>query len=220
MDMIAQNQVVMNIYREIQQRFAHMKDPAHGWEHIERVYNLALWIAEKEEADPFIVGIAALLHDVGRLEKHPERPHAEVSVEISRSLLSVYLLEIERVEAILHAVEAHSYSHGIEPQTLEARVVRDADRLDGLGAIGILRWAITGAVKRGASTRTYHPEDPFAEQHQLDDRQYMLDHFYTKLLKLEETMVTETGRILARRRSAYMRGYLQEFKSELELLHP
>ncbi len=115
----------------------------------------------------------------------------------------------------MHAIVAHSFSKGIEPRTLEARVVRDADRLDGLGAIGVLRWAITGALRRTPTTRSYHPEDPFAERHTLDDSRYMLDHFYSKLLKLVDTMSTESGRRLARERTDFMRVYLDEFRREL-----
>jgi len=106
---------------------------------------------------------------------------------------------------------------GIEPRTLEAKIVRDADRLDSLGAIGILRWAITGTIRRTNDTQTYHPDDPFAERHTLDDRRYMLDHFFTKLLKLNNTMSTQTGRALAEQRTAFMHTYLNEFRRELEL---
>jgi len=212
-----QAQIVATIYQETQRRFSELDDPAHGWEHVRRVYNQALYIAEQEGADIFIVEIAALLHDIGRLVPKKGRPHAELSVEEASKLLSTYDLERTQIKAILHAIEAHSYSKGIDPQTLEARVVRDADRLDGLGAVGIMRWAITGTMKRKRQTQSYHPEDPFARWHELDDRVYMLDHFYTKLLKLEEGMSTDTGRALATRRSAYMRDYLQEFKMELGL---
>jgi len=105
---------------------------------------------------------------------------------------------------------------GIEPRTLEAKVVRDADRLDSLGAIGILRWAVTGAVRRTSDTQSYHLDDPFAEWHTLDDRRYMLDHFFTKLLKLNKTMSTQAGSALAKQRTAFMHFYLDEFRRELE----
>ena len=95
--------------------------------------------------------------------------------------------------------------------------MRDADRLDGLGAIGILRWAITGTIRRTPQTRSYHPDDPFAEQRQPDDRLFMLDHFFTKLLKLADSMSTETGRKMAQQRTAFMRTYLEEFRRELEI---
>ncbi|MEO7019706.1 MAG: HD domain-containing protein [Ktedonobacteraceae bacterium] len=204
-----------DLYAEVQGRFVGFDDPAHGWEHVRRVYNLALRIAEEEGADTLITGAAALLHDIGRLVHKKGVHHAELSVEESRQILARYPLEPEQVEAILHAIVAHSFSQGVEPRTLEARVLRDADRLDALGAIGIMRWAITGTMKRKPQTLSYHPDDPFGKQHELDDRLYRLDHFYTKLLKLEDGMYTATGRMLAQQRTAYMRDYLQQFKTEL-----
>jgi uncharacterized protein len=209
-------QAITDLYAEVEERFATFDDPAHGWEHVRRVYNLALRIAEEEGADPLITGTAALLHDIGRLIHKKGVHHAELSVEESRKILAGYPLKSEQVEAILHAIVAHSFSRGVEPHTLEARVLRDADRLDALGAIGIMRWAITGTLKRKPQTLNYHPDDPFGEQHELDDRLYRLDHFYTKLLKLEEGMYTATGRALARQRTEYMRSYLQQLKTELE----
>ena len=212
----AQN-VLATVYTEVQQRFTAIDDPAHGWEHVSRVYTLALAITEREGGDRFIVGMAALLHDLGRTAPRTETMHhADLSVVLATKLMKAHSVPQEQQEAILHAIIAHSFSRNIEPQTLEARIVRDADRLDGLGAIGILRWAITATVRH--TPYGYHPQDPFGEQHGLDDRRYMLDHFSSKLLKLEETMLTETGRLLAQQRTAFMRTYLQEFKRELEIL--
>jgi uncharacterized protein len=209
--------VATELYTEVQRRFAGFNDLAHGWEHVQRVYNLALRIAEEEGADTLITGAAALLHDIGRLVHTEGVHHADLSAEESRKILAQYPLAPEQIEAILHAIVAHSFSLGVEPHTLEARILRDADRLDGLGAIGIMRWAMSGVMKQQAQTRCYHPDDPFGEQHKLDDRLYMLDHFYSKLLTLEEGMYTATGRTLAKERTAYMRGYLQAFKAELLL---
>ena len=135
----------------------------------------------------------------------------------ARDLLTRYQVPPDKQEAILHAIDAHSFSKGLQPRTLEARIVRDADRLDSLGAIGILRWAITGTQRGTPETRSYHPDDPFAEWHPLDDRRYMLDHFYSKLLKLSDTMSTQTGRKLAERRTRFIRTYLDEFKDELAM---
>ena len=211
--------VLSTIHTEVQQRFAGTDDLAHGWEHVGRVYTLALHIAESEGGDRFIVGMAALLHDLGRTAPHTEtRHHADLSVALATTLLAEQSVPQEKQAAILHAIVAHSFSRGVEPQTVEACVVRDADRLDGLGALGVLRWAVTGAVRRTPETRSYHPQDPFGEQHTLDDQHYMLDHFPLKLLKLEATMLTATGRSLAQQRTAFMRTFLQEFKYELELL--
>ena len=210
-------QVLSKVYEEMQQRYVGFEDPAHGWEHIERVYRLAVYIAEQENADTFIVDMAALMHDIGHLSTDTSLHHADLSMSMAGELLSAHDVSSGMQEAILHAIASHSFSLGIEPRTLEAKVVRDADRLDSLGAIGILRWAITGTVRRTGETQTYHPEDPFAEWHTLDDRLYMLDHFFTKLLKLDGTMATQTGRALTQERTAFMHAYLDEFKKELEL---
>jgi uncharacterized protein len=214
----SESEILARTYAEVERRFSGIDDLAHGWEHVERVYRLALHIAEKERAERFVVGMAALLHDLGRAVRHSgTEHHADLSTQLAGELLAAYNVPGDRQQAILHAILAHSFSKGIEPQTLEARVVRDADRLDGLGAIGIMRWAVTGTVRRTPKTRSYHPDDPFATAHQPDDARYMLDHFYKKLLKLEGTMMTETGRGLAQRRTAFMRAYLDEFRHELLL---
>lgn len=213
-----ESQILSQTYTEVQQLFSSINDPAHGWEHVSRVYAIALSIAQQEGADQFIVGMAALLHDLGHTAAHDETEHhADLSVKLAGEVLDKHAVPPEQREAILHAVIAHSFSRGVEPRTLEARVVRDADRLDGIGAIGIMRWAATGAMRRTPETLVYHPTDPFAEKHQPDDKHYMLDHFYRKLLKLHETMLTETGRFMAVRRTGFMKTYLYEFRKELEL---
>lgn len=213
-----QTAILEQIYKEVQQRFVDIDDMAHGWEHVERVYRLALAIGEQEGADRFVVGMAALMHDLGRAASEHEGHHADLSMVEAQELMDQYSIAEETQQAILHAIVAHSFSRGVAAQTLEAKVVRDADRLDGLGAIGILRWAITGVVRRSNDTVAYHSTDPFGEAHELDDKHYMLDHFYLKLLRLEETMGTTTGRRLAQERSAFMRTYLDELRKELNAL--
>lgn len=210
-----QTTIQANIFEEVKRRFAAIDDLAHGWEHVQRVYTLALFLAEREEADSFIVGVAALMHDLGRIVQNSRDHHAEISILLAREILHAQSVSPDIQHAILHAIDTHSFSRNVEPRTLEARVVRDADRLDGLGAIGIIRWAITGTVRRTPQTLTYHPDDPFAEYHELDETRYMLDHFYTKLLKLGDTMATATGRELARRRIALMQAFLDELRNEL-----
>ncbi len=203
------------IAAQVQERFANFNDPAHGWEHVSRVYSLALRLAEQEQADPFIVGMAALLHDVGRTYKDPQRHHAERSAILAAELLAPYHLPQDTHDAILHAILAHSYRRGVPPRTLEARVVYDADRLDSLGASGILRWAMEGAIRWSPQLRTYHPSDPLAERRLPEEKHYLLDRFFTKLLKLDEVMTTTTGRQMAQKRIQFLRLYLEELKKEL-----
>ena len=215
-------EVIAHIYKEVERRFHNVDDLAHGWEHVSRVYTLAGYIAEQEGANDFIVAMAALMHDLGRSVQDAtvgrQQHHADISVTLARELLATYQVPEDSQEAICHAILAHSFSRDIEARTIEAQVVRDADRLDGLGATGILRWAITGTLRRTPQTRSYHPTDPFDEQHEPDDQRYMLDHFYSKLLKLSDTMATATGRALAAQRTAFMQSYLDELREELRIV--
>ena len=207
--------LLAKVATEVQARFTDFSDLAHGFEHVHRVYHLALYLAEQEHADGLIVGMAALLHDLGRTTRGPTRSHAERSAKLAAKLLAAYDLPPETLHAILHAILAHSYRHGTLPATLEARVLYDADRLDSLGACGVMRWAMTPKHGRWPQTRTYHPDDPFALWRVPDGQHYLLDRFLTKLLQLQEAMTTATGRAMAERRIAFMRLYVQELQQEL-----
>jgi uncharacterized protein len=115
------------------------------------------------------------------------------------------------IPEVEHAVEAHSFSAAIPVRTLEAGVVQDADRLDALGSIGIARCLLTGGAM---GSEIYHHEDPFGTRRELDDRAYMVDHFYAKLFKLPATMQTKAGREEALRRVAQMEVFLDGIAME------
>src|SRR2546425_3533964 len=113
MDTILDDVAILNaLYTEVQFHFANFHDLAHGWEHIQRVYALALHLAEQEGANRFVVGCAALLHDIGRTISGKQRTghHAERSVTLSKEILTRYAIPSETQAAILHAIEAHSFS--------------------------------------------------------------------------------------------------------------
>jgi len=203
--------LLAKVATEVQARFTDFSDLAHGFEHVHRVYNLALSLSEQEHADGLIVGMAALLHDLGGTTRGPTRSHAERSAKLAAKLLAAYDLPLET----LHAIQAHSYRRGILPATLEARVLYDADRLDSLGACGVMRWAMAAKHGRWPQTRTYHPDDPFALWRVPDGQHYLLDRFFTKLLQLQEAMTTATGRAMAERRIAFLHLYVQELQHEL-----
>ncbi len=210
-----ESNMLAEVFTEVQARFVGFTDLAHGWEHVYRVYHLSLRIAEQEHADSFIVGMAALLHDIGRTIQEPKRPHAERSTILATELLAQYDLPHETQQAILHAILAHNYRRSIAPATLEARVLYDADRLDSMGASGLMRWAMTLKNKKWSEWKSYHPDDPFAVQRDPDDQHYLLDRFFTKLLVLPEAMTTETGRAIAQSRLAFLYLFLQELQVEL-----
>lgn len=117
-----------------------------------------------------------------------------------------------RIDALAHAIEAHSFSAGIEPRTLEARILQDADRLDAIGAIGIARCFYTGGRM---GSLLYDADDPRAERRGLDDRRYAIDHFPAKLFKVADGFRTPAGQAMARARAATMRGFVETFMREI-----
>ncbi len=111
-----------------------------------------------------------------------------------------------------HAIEAHSFSGGIEPESVEARILQDADRLDSIGLVGVARCFYT-AGRMGSAL--YDPADATGATRERDDRRFALDHFYTKLLKLAGSFQTETGARLARERDTRLRKFLDDFRAEI-----
>ncbi|EBZ8105846.1 hydrolase, partial [Salmonella enterica subsp. enterica serovar Muenster] len=119
----------------------------------------------------------------------------------------------EKLAGICHAIEAHSFSANIAPATPEAKIVQDADRLEALGAIGLARvFAVSGAL----GVALFDADDPFADRRPLNDKQFALDHFQTKLLKLPLTMQTERGKYLAQRNADFLVSYMAKLSAELK----
>ena len=139
--------LLAEVERSVEDCYHHFTDLVHGFEHVQRVYHLVLFLAEQKQADGVIVGMAALLHDLGCTPPGPTRSHAVRSAKRAKQFQASYDLSQERQQAILHAILAHSYRHGTRTATLEARVLYDSDLLGSLGAIGMMRWAMT--MKRG-----------------------------------------------------------------------
>ena len=113
---------------------------------------------------------------------------------------------------IRHAIEAHSFSAGVAPRTIEAKVVQDADRLDALGAIGLARCLAVGTA---LGRPLYEPADPFCRARDPDDRGASVDHFYAKLLKLAGSMQTAAGRREAGRRTKFLESFVAQLESEI-----
>ncbi|MGC9514473.1 HD domain-containing protein [Methanocrinis sp.] len=189
-------------------------DPAHDFSHALRVCRNARLIGEEEGADLRVALLAALLHDAGSGPKLPKRRADAEAGKLAalEDLLKRRDMPEDVRGRVLRAVETHSFSKGMNPETMEEMVLQDADRLDAIGAIGIARVFLTG----GALGRPlYNPEDPFCRKREPDDGRWNLDHFYRKLLKLEDGMHTEAGRRLARRRGAVLRRYLMDLEDEI-----
>lgn len=189
-------------------------DPAHDLTHFARVVKTAKDLAKQEGARLEVVVPAAWLHDLVNIPKEdPRRSEASrLSAQAALDLLKKMGYPEQFFNEIGHAIEAHSYSAQIAPRTIEAKVVQDADRLDGLGAIGIARcFVVAGVLGR----RIYDPQQPFASSRSWDDQENTLDHFYVKLFKTAETLQTAAGRAEGGRRVELMRLYLQELAREI-----
>ena len=189
-------------------------DPAHDFSHILRVCKLARKIGQEEKADMRVLLPAALLHDLESKKgfKSGKEPSDQDSLGAARSFLQGKGLDRDRIEKVLYAVEVHSFSRGVCPVTLEARILQDADRLDAMGAIGIARLFVTGGA---LGREMYHLQDPFCREREPDDKRWNLDHFYRKLLKLEEGMHTSAGKRLAAKRARVLKQYLQDLEEEI-----
>lgn len=188
------------------------RDGAHDLSHSLRVARLAHELAVEEDADAEVAVAAALLHDLVWVPKnHSDSPRtaslaAEAAPGICAGLLD------EKAGAIAAAIETHSYSGGGVADSLEARIVQDADRLEAIGAIGIARVFATGG-SFGAGL--WHPEDPWARRRDLDDKAWSLDHFPKKLMKLADGMNTEAGKRRAKARQMLLLGFLASLREEL-----
>lgn len=189
-------------------------DPAHDFDHIIRVYKNAEKLGKKEKANMKLVRPSVLLHDIISYPKSDKRSKTASiqSALISRKILKKYGYSRHEIEKISQSIHEHSYSRGVVPSTLEAKILQDADRLDALGAIGIARtFSVGGAEKRPF----YYNNDPFCKKRIPDDQKWTLDHFYKKLLLLEKKMNTATAKKEARQRTKVIKKFLYDLKREI-----
>lgn len=204
---------------ELQRRllaYLHADDAAHDISHAQRVWKLCQQIAHGEGVKPSVPLLAAAcLHDLVTLPKdHPSRSSAShLSAVAARPILIREGLSVEDINAAAHAIEAHSFSANISPETRDARILQDADRIEALGAIGIARmFAVSGNLGRPL----WHPTDPFADDREANDAEWALDHFEVKLLRLADMMNTRTGKEIAHKRAARMKTFLTTLREELD----
>jgi len=190
-------------------------DPAHDWPHIGRVVATAKKLAENEDIDLPCLLAAVYCHDLVNLPKnHPDRSQAsQLAADKAAPLLSQSGFNNDEILRIQQFVIEHSFSKGLKPTSLEAAILQDSDRLDTLGAIGVLRCASVNTQMKSAF---YEPFDPLAKDRELDDKKYMVDHYFVKIFKLPELMNTTKGKELAEKRVSYMKGFLETLLREIQ----
>jgi uncharacterized protein len=189
-------------------------DGAHDTNHLHRVWrNASLLLDDYPEADALVVLAGCYLHDLVNLPKND--PDRHLASRKAAQLASRQLAELDfppnKLAAVAHAIESHSFSAAIRPETIEAKLVQDADRLDALGAVGLARLFYTAGRMDSALA---HPDDPMALHRDLDDKAYALDHIDTKLATLPGKMQTAAGRRLAEARMQELIAFRDTFIAE------
>lgn len=198
-------QLVKEVYKHF--------DASHDFQHIERVRKNAFEIASCEPtADLELIELAVLLHDVS----DPKYASGEEKREEDRILRLIGLSD-EKVDQLKTLIKSISFNGGNEliASTIEAKIVRDADRLDAIGAVGIARtFAYGGAKGRKLYDADETPRDNMSVEEYRSKETASVTHFYEKLLKLADGMLTEKGKLLAKERHAFMELFLQNLRTE------
>ncbi|MDQ0562192.1 uncharacterized protein QO004_003993 [Rhizobium mesoamericanum] len=203
-----------NLATKLQPHASGSDDGSHDIAHILRVFKNAMRIQAVEGGDARILAAAVLLHDCVAVEKNsPMRSQASA---LAAKKASVILVELgwdgDDIAAVAHAIVAHSFSANVPPETLEAKILQDADRLDAVGMVGAGRCFYIGGRM---SSALYDPFDPAGDNRELDDKRYVIDHFQTKLFKLAGGFQTKTGRALAATRDQRLRDFFAAFLDEI-----
>jgi len=174
------------------------QDPVHGYPHVERVLRISKRLRKKcnEPFDDEVLDLAILLHDIGRYSSKGLKDHAYASSEAADIILSALNYPQEKKAKVLDAIIAHSFSSKRMPATPEAKILSDADKLDALGSIGIIR--------------------VFLYSCQINRKmEAAIQHFYDKILKLPQLMKTSAGKEEAEKRVKIVKEFLEELKREL-----
>ncbi|SFI01980.1 uncharacterized protein SAMN04488574_101279 [Bacillus sp. 71mf] len=211
---------IMNKQEQIEKTIIFVKDilekdaSGHDWYHIERVHKLAIALFEKEGGNRFVIEMAALLHDVAD-EKLNESE--EAGMKKVTDWLELLCISQEDARHIVHIIANMSYKggHGGTVETLEGKIVQDADRLDALGAIGIARtFAYGGAKGRLLYDPNIPPRETMTKEEYRKSDEPSLNHFYEKLLKLKDLMNTDAAKEEAEERHRYMEQFINQFMKE------
>jgi uncharacterized protein len=186
-------ELIENLVRKL-----YPEDMVHGLDHVLRVRDIALKIAEAipEPVDREVLEVAVLLHDIGRVSG--DKDHAKRSTEIAQIVLELASFPKDKVGKVVEAIQSHSFSEGVKPMSIEAKILSDADKLDALGVIGIARvFAFSGS--RGRSLKE------------------SIQHFYDKILQLPNLLFTDIAKSIAIKRIDVVKKFLEDLEKEIEL---
>ena len=199
----------------------------HDWTHIERVMKLALRIGKKEKADMKIIQVAVLLHDIGRKFEMAHRGqkdgikicHAIESKKEAQEILKKFknIAQTEK-ENILHSIEAHRSRNELIPNTLEAEVVFDADKLDSIGAVGVARDFLFAGSAGSNCLYTGNEKElaKSSKDYSFTKEDSAILEYEIRLKHIKNKMLTKSGREIAIERDKFMKDFFDVFWQEVE----
>lgn len=190
---------------------------SHGWDHVERVAGLADTIASSEKnADLFIIRVAAILHDIARIDEAGSagtQCHAERGSQIAYDFLIASGMDTKRADHVRRCILAHRYRNNHAPDTIEAMILYDADKLDSIGAVGIGRaFLFSGEV--GARLHNPDIDVNLTEAYGKEDTAYR--EYIVKLRHIRDRMLTAEGRRLAEERHRFMVEFFNRLRDEVK----
>jgi uncharacterized protein len=208
-------EILDQIKEEARRYFTNAKG-SHDWQHTERVYNLCVHIGKADNVDLEVLKLAALLHDIGR--EHQDKTngkicHAEKGAILARKIMEKYCIDREEIEKVVHCIECHRFRGDSIPQSEEAKVLYDADKLDSIGAVGIGR-AFLFAGEVGAYLHNVGVDIEKTEPYTKEDTAYR--EFSVKLRKVRDKMLTDEGKRIAEERHAFMEEFFERLNKEVE----
>jgi len=215
------NSKIIKEIKEKAQSFFVDSSGCHDWGHVERVYQLAVRIGEKEGADMNIVKVATYLHDIGRKEEMDgggKVCHAEKGADLAEVILAPYNLDKEIVENIKHSILSHRNKNNRIPKTIEARVLFDADKLDSIGAVGVARDFLFAGYLGAAYLYTGNEKKNLknAKDFEYTKEDTALLEYYYKLKKVKTKIMTKAGKEIAEERHVYMVEFFKRFELEVK----
>ncbi|MFH2219449.1 MAG: HD domain-containing protein [Pseudomonadota bacterium] len=202
--------------RNIAKRMFDTSRESHDWDHTLRVYRLCERIGAVEGADMGVLGVAAYLHDIGRCYQDATNGavcHAEKGAQMARPIVSNLPLSEDQKQNIIHCVRSHRFRGGHPPETPEAKVLFDADKLDAIGAVGVAR-AYLFAGEVGARLHNSEVDVEKTKPYSKEDTGFR--EFTVKLSKIRDRILTKEGRRMAEERHEFMEQFFKRFVQEYE----
>lgn len=207
---------LFNIIKKEAKRYFLKARGSHDWDHTERVYKLCLRIGRKEKANLEVLKLAALLHDIGRKEEDRSNGricHGEKGAALAKKILEQHRVDTATSDRVIHCIETHRFRQNRPPQSLEAKILFDADKLDSIGAVGVGR-AFLFAGEVGA--RLHNPDIILKKTKPYTREDTAYREFLVKLRKIKGRLFTPEGKRIARERHRFMTKFFDRLKKEVD----